>query len=132
MKKIKFIALVAAVMVITLLSVTGAWAGSMHADSEKVSGSAAGEGQQAVDLATLPAAPAGLTTFAAVYQAGPGTVCFTIPWGLSVHNPTIRIMDSGSWVSTGITTTLSGMAADGSGLQYCASVGAGTFALQGY
>ncbi|MBT3389053.1 MAG: hypothetical protein HN413_01435 [Chloroflexi bacterium] len=131
MKKFKFVVLVAAVMIITLLSVTGVWAGSLQQDSE-TSGTASGAGQRVLDPATLPAAPTGLTTYAAVYQASPGLVCFTVPWGQNVQNPTIRVLDSGSWTSSGITTTLSGIAPDGSGLQYCASVGAGTFALQGY
>ena len=133
MKKFKFFALVAAVMVITLLSVSGAWAGPAQQGTEVPPGSFTGAaGQTAIDVSTLPPAPAGLTTFAAVSQVGPGTVCFTIPWGLIVQNPTIRVLDNGIWTASGITTTLTGIAPDGSGLQYCAHVGTGTFGLQGF
>lgn len=133
MKKFKFIALVAAVMVITLLSVSGVWAGPMQVDTEtSAAGTATGGGQTTVDPATLNPFPGGrIQTLGAVYQSGAGQVCFTVGWAdLPVFGPTIRMYnDSGTWTSTGITTTVTPVA---EGFMYCADVGAGTFGFQGW
>lgn len=141
MKKFKFVALVVTVMVVTLLSVTGVWAGSMQQDTESPANAAGTEGtaitgDDLVDLVAEYPAPTGLTIYGAASQAAAGQVCFTRTWEQilagDVQNPAIAMLNNGNWVTTGITTALSGLAPDGSGLQYCASVSAGTFAFLGY
>lgn len=143
MKKFKFVALVAAVMIVTLLSVSGVWAGSLQQDTE-TSGTATGANAQVITGAALQTllaenpAPAGQTVGGVVSQVGAGQVCFVKTWAQiaagDLQNPHFAALnvDSNSWSSAGITTELTGIAADGSGLQYCASVGGGTYAFLGY
>ena len=141
MKKAKLFLLIATILMISLISVSGAWAGP-SGQTSKVAGSAGGTAGQVFVGAAFDALvaenppPAGLELAGAVSQIGPGTVCFVRTWAQiaagDIQNPTIAVLDSGSWVSSGITTALSGIAADGSGLQYCAAVSGGTYGFLGY
>jgi|SaaInl7_150m_RNA_FD_contig_71_607232_length_588_multi_8_in_0_out_0_1 hypothetical protein len=134
MKKAKLFLLISAVLVITLLSVGGAWAGPAGQTTPSTTGGATGGGGTAftgesfVNLITENPAPPGMEAVCAFQQASAGTVCFTVPWDKvgDWQGPTIRRLDNGSWVTE--TTYLGGIAADGSGLEYCADVEGGTFA----
>ena len=132
MKKAKLFFLISAVLVITLLSVGGAWAGpagqTSNAGASATGGAGKAIGGDEFDkLAADNPTQQGQTLTGAVRQLSGGTVCFTVPWGQSPGALTIAKLDNGSWVSGGITTANNGQAADGSGLEYCADVGAGTF-----
>jgi len=134
MKKTRLFLLISAVLVITLLSVGGAWAGPAGQTTPSSTGSAGGAGgteftgEQFDALFAENPAPQGMEAVCAFQQASSGEVCFTVPWEQvgDWQNPTIRRLDNGSWVSE--TTYNNGISADGTGIEYCADVGGGTYA----
>ena len=133
MNKAKLVLLMSIVLIISVISVGGVWAGP-SGQTSKVSGTASGAGGQVISgdefvkLVTENPPSQGKEIIGAATQIGCGTVCFVAPWGSDVSlSPTIMKLDNGSWVPSGSPTVRQPVKPGDAGITYCSEVCDGTF-----
>ncbi|MBL6965742.1 MAG: hypothetical protein ISR60_04230 [Anaerolineales bacterium] len=135
MKKYILWFVLAAVMVVTLISVTGAAA----AEQRPPMIPALGPGQFAMPASSYPAYPGGRVQNYVVFIAtAPGTACFINPYASvgefgHIHAVALRQLDNGKWVNNQMAKNQRTEVSVGAGYQRCAEVPyAGIWAFQGW